>query len=167
VEPGPGARRQKISQTKNKQKRGSRRARLLSGGDPQTYALLHCSVFKEQTPEPGPCRAGLLTAPNRRGARVTANIIAPGQTPVKESSERAFRKRSSSTGREQPPRSPRQAALATSETLAAKDVADPSAASGILERSRRSREPKTLPPNQGDDCAQEGPEAQDETHFDG
>jgi len=60
-------------------------------GDPQTYALLYCSVFKEQTPAPGPFRAGSLTAPNRRGARVTTDIIASGQGAVKAKSGRSAR----------------------------------------------------------------------------
>src|ERR1700694_323273 len=36
-------------------------------GDPQTYALLHCSVFKERKLPPGPFRTGSLTAPKERG----------------------------------------------------------------------------------------------------
>ena len=54
-------------------------------GDPQTYALLHCSVFKEHTPAPDPLRVGSLTAPIRRGARVTTTRITPCCHPVNAS----------------------------------------------------------------------------------
>ena len=49
-------------------------------GDPQTYALLHCSVFKERTLTSGPLRTGSLTAPGGRDVRVTAAIVSP-RTP--------------------------------------------------------------------------------------
>ena len=39
-------------------------------GDPQTYALLHCSVFKERTLPPSPFRTGSLTAPKGLGVGV-------------------------------------------------------------------------------------------------
>src|SRR5665213_3596514 len=44
--------------------------RSVRAGDPQTYALLHCSVFKVRTLPPGPFRTGSLTAPKGRGVRV-------------------------------------------------------------------------------------------------
>ncbi len=46
-------------------------------GDPQTYALLYCSVFKERTRTSGPTRTGSLTAPEMRDVRVTAIILPP------------------------------------------------------------------------------------------
>jgi hypothetical protein len=44
-------------------------------GDPQTYALLHCSVFKERTLPPSPFWTGSLTAPRRRGVRVNEGYL--------------------------------------------------------------------------------------------
>src|SRR5579862_3006005 len=55
----------------------------LLAGDPQTYALLYCSVFKERTLTPGPSRTGSLTAPERRAVRATTAIIPSGVKPVK------------------------------------------------------------------------------------
>src|ERR1700736_1309553 len=72
VEPGDPRHESISSLNQDKQKRGPFRDRALPvwAGDPQTYALLHCSVFKERTYPPGPFRTGSLTAPKERGVRV-------------------------------------------------------------------------------------------------
>lgn len=72
VEPGIRGTRPSHLTNPGKQKRDPRgpRTRLPRAGDPQTYALLHCSVFKERTLPPGPFRTGSLTAPKGRGVRV-------------------------------------------------------------------------------------------------
>src|SRR5947209_13849407 len=63
----------KPSQTKT---RPFRAAHLSDrAGDPQTYALLHCSVFKERTLPPSPFPTGSLTAPRTRGGRVNERYL--------------------------------------------------------------------------------------------
>jgi hypothetical protein len=84
VEPFLEARRQKSLTQGQTKTRLAPHLVCSPDGDPQTYALLHCSVFKDQTPEPGLDRAGLLTAPQGRGTRVTANIISSALRRVKE-----------------------------------------------------------------------------------
>ena len=60
-----------FSNTRPNKKRGFRRAfRLIGHRDPQTYALLYCSVFKEPTLPPSPFRTGSTTAPQGQGVRV-------------------------------------------------------------------------------------------------
>jgi hypothetical protein len=60
-----------FSKSRSKQKRGFRLAfQLKRFRDPQTYALLYCSVFKEPTLPPSPIRTGSLTAPEWLGVRV-------------------------------------------------------------------------------------------------
>ena len=59
---------------------------VLEVGDPQTYALLHCSVFKERTQsQPEHSHADLNDRVLRPAARVTTAIISPGPRRVKES----------------------------------------------------------------------------------
>src|SRR6202161_1160450 len=71
---GTAARIQLISRTRaNKNADPFGTAHLPAwAGDPQTYALLHCSVFKERTLPPGPFWTGSLTAPKERGVRVNS-----------------------------------------------------------------------------------------------
>jgi hypothetical protein len=88
VVPGTGGAGSWDAPTKNLSSGTTKNAALAASpappsGDPQTYALLCCSVFKGQTPAPGPLRAGSLTAPNRRGARVTTAILSPAARAVK------------------------------------------------------------------------------------
>jgi len=74
-----------FSQTaRQTKKRGSRRAFICSpDGDPQTYALLYCSVFKERMLMRGPFRTGsLLTAPKWRFINITAAIVSPSHLRV-------------------------------------------------------------------------------------
>ena len=64
---------------------------VLEVGDPQTYALLHCSVFKERTQsQPEHSHADLNDRVLRPAARVTTAIISPGPRRVKESFEVFF-----------------------------------------------------------------------------
>ena len=72
VEPGiRGTRPSQSHEPGQTKTRAFRTAHCLPwAGDPQTYALLHCSVFKERTLPPGPFRTGSLTAPKGRGVRV-------------------------------------------------------------------------------------------------
>ncbi len=77
VEPGEPQHRirfvLKPGQTKTRPFRAAHRSDR--AGDPQTYALLHCSVFKERTLPPSPFRTGSLTAPRRRGVRVNEGYL--------------------------------------------------------------------------------------------
>jgi hypothetical protein len=63
----PGFHIRPIKNLASKKKNALRRF-VLSVGDPQTYALLHCSVFKERTPSPDPLRPPFdklrMTLPN-------------------------------------------------------------------------------------------------------
>ena len=84
VEPGAGIVDDVLFARKTNKKAAC--AALLSAlraGDPQTYALLYCSVFKERTLTPGPSRTGSLTAPERRAVRATTDIIPSGHKRVK------------------------------------------------------------------------------------
>jgi hypothetical protein len=70
--------RLKISLAEGQTKSASRRAlSVLRYGDPQTYALLHGSVFKERIPTPDRTWSGSLTTPKWLGVRVTTAIIPP------------------------------------------------------------------------------------------
>lgn len=55
-------------------------------GDPQTYALLHCSVFKERTPTPNLFSSDLLASLFAVGAGVTTSIIPRWGSEVKRDS---------------------------------------------------------------------------------
>jgi hypothetical protein len=72
VEPGSERASAKISRSRGNKKAACAAPLPCRVGDPQTYALLHCSVFKERTHPPSLVKAGSLTTPARRGVRVTA-----------------------------------------------------------------------------------------------
>ena len=79
----------------NKKKKNAFRRFVFLVGDPQTYALLHCSVFKERTL--GPDRVDRPTTCNvedgeRTGSRVTTTSIEERSTTVK-AHDTAFRSR--------------------------------------------------------------------------
>jgi len=74
-----------FSQTakQNKNAACAARSSVTPDGDPQTYALLYCSVFKERMLMRGPFRTGsLLTAPKWRFINITAAIVSPSHLRV-------------------------------------------------------------------------------------